>query len=566
MEKIPNFESPGGRAERDDDILRVPGITIKGSEGRARRIIEEEIKRREKEQREKYPDPYEKIKEDSSALDGFLELLQNKGVPVSTPEWLQFLTVVKEKTKPENLQDNDQFLNSMRMSAKIILVKNKEDEAAFHEAFDEYFSMVKKVFEDELSQKESKGAKGEEKAGNQDEEDMGDDQDREDAEDDQEREDMEDNQKKERDSETEPEMKDQLGVKDVDEKKDLPENSEHEDNEKMHGGKEDQHNDILKREDFSKKGGGNKKVGEGEDAASEQELDPAKENPEKPEFKESGVLVGGGKGNSYLAEKAEVPIISEGKMMDDEMIGKRIENMQQKDRRLRYERRPDKASMKEVIRNLRKIITEISEIKSKKVNIKGSVNNFAKLRFRPVYEKEAEKQPEIVLLIDVGGPVDEWSPLMKEVAESMTEGLAKMEIYLFHNNLYGYVWKPNLKDIESSNFAEPNSLIDIKKIVKKRKKVIVYGDGEMSYSEFKYDGWPPRDNEEKVEKFEMNGEDCLNFIKKHSDAAVWINPIFKKEWQHRDDSGTIASVKDIIPMHDLTVGGVEDAIKELMGK
>ncbi len=117
--------------------------------------------------------------------------------------------------------------------------------------------------------------------------------------------------------------------------------------------------------------------------------------------------------------------------------------------------------------------------------------------------------------------------------------------------------------IEQQGSHDP-ILIDVKKIVKHRKKVIIYGDAEMSYSEFEGDGWPPSGNEERVRQFSMGGDECLSFIKKRADSVVWINPVFKKEWEERDDSGTIHAAKAIVPMHDLTVGGVEDAIKELM--
>jgi uncharacterized protein with von Willebrand factor type A (vWA) domain len=168
------------------------------------------------------------------------------------------------------------------------------------------------------------------------------------------------------------------------------------------------------------------------------------------------------------------------------------------------------------------------------------------------------------LLIDVGGPVDEWSPLAEEIIESMAEGLTKLEIYFFHNNLYGYIWKPDLKDSLVSSYPKPHSLIDIKAVIKRRKKVIIYGDAEMSYSEFKDDEWSPEENEERIKKFGMGGEECLKFIKKKANSVIWINPVFKKEWKARDDSGTIQAINKVIPMYDLTVGGVEDAIKDLM--
>jgi len=535
-------------------------------------------------------------REGQSIFDGFLDLLREKGVRVSTPEWLQFLQVVGQKTSVEDLKDmvgTDQLLNKIRLFAQTTLVKDKADESAFHEAFDEYFELAAKVYNRELENQEA-----EEKTQESQEEDTIEGQ--------------------------KPEIKEQLGIKDVDENLNPPE-GDHADDEQVHGGKQDQHNDILRKADLSKKGGGDKKEGpkgegdkgqpsegkgkEGEAGHGEGEkgeagkgkgdkgeagagkgnkgdpsgmgkggkegigtedqtrLPPEIAEAEQQQVSQEGFLVGGGKGKSIYAERVRGSAIThEGENLTKKDIEEREKRVGKVDRRQRYEARPDKASMREVIRNLRRIITDVSEVKSSDVDLKRTVKNFARRDFRFDYEREREKQPEVVLLIDVGGPVDEWSPLMKEVAEEMAKGLTKLEVYLFHNNLYGYVWKPDPKDLLASSYAKPNSLIDIKKVIKKRKKVIVYGDAEMSYSEFEGDGWPPSENDERVEKFGMGGDECLNFIKKKADSVVWINPVFAKEWKERDDSGTIEAISEIIPMHDLTVGGVEDAIKELMKK
>jgi len=513
--------------------------------------------------------------ENGSIFDGFLDLLRNKGVRVSTPEWLQFLTVIGKKTRVDDLKElvsTNDLLNKVRLFAKTTLIKDKSDESAFHEAFDEYFELASKIYNKEL-EKEEEVAQGEK-----------------------------------------PEIKESLGIKEVDENLDLPD-EEHADNDKVHGGKKDQHNDILQKADLSKQGGGDKKEGpegegdkgdpsngkgkEGEagngqgdkgeagagmgdkgepsgkgkggkegpknNDSKEKENTPELSLGEQQEFTQEGLLIGGGKGKSLHAERIDNKVVLHGgERLNKENILARERKVSKVDRRMRYEVRPDKASMREVIRNIRRIITDVSEIKSENIDIKQTTGNFARRDFRFDYEKEREKQPEIVLLIDVGGPVDEWSPLVNEVAEAMTEGLTKLEVYLFHNNLYGYVWKPDPKDLLASSYAKPDSLLDIKKIVKHRKKVIIYGDAEMSYSEFEGDGWPPNDNEKRVEQFGMGGDKCLEFIKKKADSVVWINPVFQKEWDERDDSGTIHAAKNIIPMHDLTVGGVEDAIKELM--
>lgn len=501
-------------------------------------------------------EPVEQI-EQAAIFDGFLNLLREKGVRVSTPEWMQFLTVIGKKTSPKELKElvsTNELLNKVRLFAKTTLVKDKADESAFHEAFDEYFELAAKVYNRELENQEAEEKKKQEA------------------------------QKSETTEGEQPDIKEQLGIKEVDENLNPPE-GEHKDDEQVHGGKKDQHNDILRKADLAKQGGGNKKEGhkgegdkgkpsgmgkggkEGAETGEQTGLPPESPESEQQQLTQEGFLVGGGKGKSIYAEHVgEQGIVHEGERVSKEEIATRKERVGKVDRRTRYEVRPDKASMREVIRNIRRIITDVSEIKSGTVDIKRTTGNFARRDFRFDYEKEREKQPEIVLFIDVGGPVDEWSPLVNEVAEAMTEGLTKLEVYLFHNNLYGYVWKPDPKNLLASSYAKPDSLIDVKKIVKHRKKVIIYGDAEMSYSEFEGDGWPSSGNEKRIEQFGMGGEECLGFIKKKADAVVWINPVFQKEWEERDDSGTIHAAKNIVPMHDLTVGGVEDAIKELMRK
>lgn len=527
-----------------------------------------------------------KNREGQSIFDGFLDLLREKGVRVSTPEWIQFLQVIGKKTNTIELKkmlEEKELLNNIRMFAQTTLIKNKADEASFHEAFDEYFELPAKIYNKELEEQE------------------------------------EIKEKKDRDSKVEPQLKDKLGIQEVEEN--LFEDENHKDNEKVHGGKKDQHNDIFKKEDLSKQGGGDKKeninsegnkkmlseekvektgVGKGEnekegqgqgkgnkskfyvDYTNKRQLSISGKGLEtenqiednskiiesskniQQEKKEYGYLVGGGKGKSVFAERVQQDFVYDGKKIDKQTIQDREKKVGKIDRRLRYEERPNKVSMREIVRNIRRIIIDISEVKSKNVDLKRTVENFSKRNFRFDYEKEREKQPEIVLFVDVGGPVDEWSPLVKEVVETMMDGLTKFEVYLFHNNLYGYVWKPDVKNLVSSNYAKPNSLIDIKSIIKKRKKVIIYGDAEMSYSEFEKDYWQPIGNDEKIKKFGMGGEECLNFIKKKSDSVVWISPVFKKEWDNHDNSGTINAVNKIIPMYDLTIGGMEDSIKDLI--
>ena len=571
---------------------------------------------------EKAEDTSEQVEDtkETNVFDGFLNLLRSKGIRVSTPEWLQFLQVIGNKTKADELKElvsTNELLNKIRLFAQTTLVKDKADEAAFHEAFNEYFELAAKMYNRELSQIGEKKVEILENKNLFDSKITPTSKDSINIQDVMENLNLPENKKhsdnesvhdgNQVDSKITPTLKDSLNIQEVMENLNLPKNEGHSDNESVHGGNQDQHNDILKKTDLSKQGGGNKKEGPGGEGKTgipsegqgdkgeagagkgdkgmvsemgkgssgketENQIGDSSKIPEAPKnnqqkMVEEGYLVGGGKGNSIYAKRVYPDsIINQGKKIDEEAILTREKSAEKVDRRRRYEVRPDRASMNEIIRNIRRIILDVSEVKTKDVNLEGTVRNFARHNFHFDYQREKEKQPDMVLLVDVGGSTDEWSPLIKEMTEAMTKGLTKLEIYLFHNNLYGYVWKPDKGNLLASTYAKENSLIDLRSIIKKRKKVILYGDAQMSRSEFEGDCWPPQGNFERIKKFGMNGEECLNFINKKSDSVVWINPVFKKEWSTKGDSGTIQMVGNIIHMHDLTIGGVEDAVKDLMKK
>ncbi len=434
---------------------------------------------------------YSNTIEAKSIFNGFLMKLRENGIRVSTPEWLHFLAVVKDKLSSMDLNQlliKQELFETIRIYAKVTLIKNREDEFLFNEIFNKYFLSIAKV----IKSKEQK---------------IVDDS----------------------SSDADPKLKEQLGIKDVVENLEVLKDRNDDLKEKVHGGYEDQHNDVLTRLDKSKIGGGNLKYTKTGNAG--------------------GVVTG----------VSNVPLTFD-------RANEQSKQMKNYDRGSKYDRRPEKNDIRIIISNLRRIIADVSYLNTGKVDIKSTVDNLARKKLKIEYKVEREKQPEIVLFIDVGGPVDEWSSIIKEISDEMTKGLTKLEIYLFHNNLYGYVWKPYDQDLRRSRFAKPNSIIDIKTIIKRKKKLIIYGDAEMSYAEFDEDRWKPKNNNKLIESLAMTGTDCLNWIRRKVSNVVWVNPVLKKEWDKRDRSNTIKNIRDIIPMHDLSVGGVQDAIGSLMKK
>jgi len=559
-----------------------------------------------------YWDSHEWREEKHHIFEQFLERLREKGIPVSPPEWMHFLSIVKVKAKDQHNLTLWHFFELLRIYAKTTLIKDKAYEKLFHEVFDEYFMWIRQLFIMELEGKiklrneqikqskqqelinvilSGKLMENKEKIKSQLENNMNAERKDSNKQNKEGKNNDENSNKNEevkniKDSEkTEGEwsketnddgIKKQLWIKNVDENV-KSDDKEHDDTEQQHGWK-DQHNDILKKQDDTKLWGWNKKdlrmtnkEWKGDKNQKNKEICQENENFEwggnqKQKNKNlrqenEDFIWGGNQKLTKSVNKTEKIYLSPPKT---EIIKKLKESAKKYDVRNRYEKRPDKMSMREVIRSLRKIIIRTSEVKSNQLDVKQSVKHISKKNYTFEYSHEKKRQQELVLFIDVWGPVDEWRPIIDEVTESMTKWLSKLEVYLFHNNLYGYVWPYDKK--KPSNYAPVNGLVNIKDIVKHRKKTIIYWDAEMAKYEIDEDGYPPNNNEKKIDQYEMSWIECLNYIKKKSKSVVWLNPIFKKEREFRDNSWSIKTIKDVIPMYDLTVGGIEDAIKFLIKK
>ena len=495
-------------------------------------------------------------------FDEFLESLRSKWIPVSPPEWLHFMKIVEIKAQNEEILTLWNFFDLLRIYAQTTLIKDKWYATLFHEAFDEYFMRIKKLFELELNglseernkqkweilhwtkanlQKaiqniDKQQAWWEELKTNTKESELTSDDVRDDNK-------VEEVKKFKKKLETNPnEIKEKLWIKEVKENKNMADD-DHNDDEEAHWGK-DQHNDILQNIDESKLWWWNQK-----------------QNNEKLLQKNEKFIWWWNLKYTKSIEKTESTFVG---FPNEEKINTIKIQAEKYDNRKKYEKRPDKLTMKAVVRALRKIIISTSEIKSSKLDVRQSVKNISKKNYGFEYSHEKTKSQELVLFIDVWWPVDTRRPIINEVTESMTKGLSKLEVYLFHNNLYGYARPYDKKN--PSNYAKQNWLVDVKDIIKHRKKVIIYWDAEMSEPEVYEDMRVPTNNEEKIKQYGMWWEECLNYIKNKSNSIVWLNPIFKKDWSNADDSWSISKISSMIPMYDLTVWGIENAISFLMRK
>jgi len=63
---------------------------------------------------------------------------------------------------------------------------------------------------------------------------------------------------------------------------------------------------------------------------------------------------------------------------------------------------------------------------------------------------------------------------------------------------------------------------------------------------------------------EEPGIEWLRKLRRHFSHSVWLNTVSQAEWERTYGAYTIARVREVFPMFELTVDGLTAAIRKLM--
>ena len=164
---------------------------------------------------------------------------------------------------------------------------------------------------------------------------------------------------------------------------------------------------------------------------------------------------------------------------------------------------------------------------------------------------ERHNNVKVLLLMDVGGTMDEHIARVEEMFSAAKSEFKHLEFYYFHNCVYDFMWKNNRR-----RYAEKFATWDIIRKYNKDYKLIFIGDATMSPYEILQPGGSVEYNNEEA------GVEWLGRLTSAFPRFAWINPEPQGVWQYRQ---SISLVQQLMSqrMFPLTLKGLEDTMRLL---
>ncbi|MEY4138110.1 MAG: hypothetical protein RLZZ371_292 [Pseudomonadota bacterium] len=207
-------------------------------------------------------------------------------------------------------------------------------------------------------------------------------------------------------------------------------------------------------------------------------------------------------------------------------------------------------NIKVALRRLRKFAREghIEELDLPDT-IRATAANAGYLDIKMVPERH--NNVKVLLLMDVGGTMDEHIARVEEMFSAAKSEFKHLEFYYFHNCVYDFMWKNNKR-----RYAEKFATWDIIRKYNKDYKLIFIGDATMSPYEILQPGGSVEYNNDEA------GAEWLSRLTSAFPKFAWINPEPQGVWQYRQSISVIQQLMGQ-RMFPLTLKGLEDTMRLL---
>lgn len=164
---------------------------------------------------------------------------------------------------------------------------------------------------------------------------------------------------------------------------------------------------------------------------------------------------------------------------------------------------------------------------------------------------ERHNNVKVLLLMDVGGTMDEHIQRVEELFSAVKSEFKHLEFYYFHNCVYDFMWRNNRR-----RYAEKFPTWDIIRKYNKDYKLIFVGDATMSPYEILQPGGSVEYNNEEA------GAEWLQRLIRAYPKFAWINPEPQGVWKYRQSIDVIQQIMGG-RMFPLTLQGLEQTMRML---
>jgi len=183
--------------------------------------------------------------------------------------------------------------------------------------------------------------------------------------------------------------------------------------------------------------------------------------------------------------------------------------------------------------------------------IDATARNYGDLELK--WRKSRKNAAKLILLMDAGGSMDPYAKLCSQLfsAAHSSSHFKDFRFYYFHNCIYDFLFK----DLERLDSVNTNHLLHT---FEPDYKVIIVGDARMAL-------WELMNRHGAIEYYWMNETPGIIWLKRlaeHFTHCIWLNPDNPRFWIHP----TTQRIRQIFPMFQLTVEGVNQAVKKLVVK
>jgi uncharacterized protein len=212
------------------------------------------------------------------------------------------------------------------------------------------------------------------------------------------------------------------------------------------------------------------------------------------------------------------------------------------------------------LRRLRHLSTRVAG-PARELDLDATVRDTAdaggQLRLR--MRRPRRNDVRVLLLLDVGGSMDEHVELVDRLFTAVHQAshFRDLAVRYFHNCVYDRLYRSARLDPRDS---EPT--LGTLAQLSSEYKLVVVGDACMAPSELALAGGALDLHMENLEP----GWVWLERLAAHFTRAAWLNPVPARWWPSVHGSRTLNAVREVFPMHELTVDGLGAAVDGLMAR